>query len=490
MDSVEQIVSRALAAHPGWMSAAFLQAAAGADTSGIEAALDSLLREGKALRSEGETPYWRWADPGSAESALQGLSAEDRAALHRRLFDYMASQPDTDTLAGLLAHHAERAGLRPESFLWNLRSGQVLSAAGQFEEARKYFQRALSFAAAADQAAQAGRQLGNLDCHLGRFDAAEAPYRAALQALGGTKDSAAWVRTAQSLAAALVEQGKYGEALGLLEQCRERLAGADLPIEQAVIRLHLTQVFIGMGQMREADASLKEVRGLLAVPSLSRLAPYEQLLQGKLEIILGRMASAFRIFEDAARGFEAQGDLAGKLEVLLSISAPLMEHYLIREAQSLIDQVSAWEDLKGYPALEHSVHLRRLSLGAFSGKWVQEDLHLLSHDGEKLGRAEDWLQFWFHMSLAARRLKEFGSAEAFLQKARAVVERIASGLSAEQRESFLRRPDIARIWRLSAPRETVSPQDQKVRARRSLPGSGPAEAATLAPPTPTSKNEG
>jgi len=488
MDSVENTVSRALAAHPGWMSAAFLQAVTGIEGSALEEALHSLLAEDKALRSGGEPPYWRWADPGAAESVLQELSDAERAALHRRLFDYMASQKDTDTLAGLLAHHAERAGLGPESFLWNLRSGQVLSAAGQFEEARKHLQRAMSFAADGDQAAQAGRQLGNLDCHLGRFAAAEVPYRAALQALDGGKDSEAWVRTAQSLAAALVEQGKYGEALGLLEQCRGRLAGEPLPLEQTVIRLHLTQVFIGMGLMREADASLKEVRGLLAAPELSRLAPYEQLLQGKLEIILGRMAAAFRIFEDAARGFEAQGDLAGKLEVLLSISAPLMEHYLIREAQSLIDQVSAWEDLKGYPALEHSVHLRRLSLGAFSGKWVQDDLHLLSHEGEKLGRAEDWLQFWFHMSLAARRLKEFGSAEAFLQKARAVVERIASGLGAEQRESFLRRPDIARIWRLSAPREAVSPREQKVRARRSLPGAGPAEVATLAPPT-SEKNE-
>ncbi len=488
MDSVEKTVSRALAAHPGWMSAAFLQAATGVEAAALEKVLRSLLDGGKALRSGGEPPYWRWADPGSAESVLQEISAEERVALHRRLFDYMALQKDTDTLAGLLAHHAERSGLGTESFLWNLRSGQVLSAAGQFEEARKYLQRALSFAADGDQAAQAGRQLGNLDCHLGRFDAAEAPYRAALRALDGTKDSAAWVRTAQSLAAALVEQGKYAEALGLLERCRERLAGAELPLERAVIRLHLTQVFIGMGLMREADASLKEVRGLLAAPELARLAPYEQLLQGKLEIVLGRMASAFRIFEDAARGFEDQGDLAGKLEVLLSISAPLMEHYLIREAQSLIDQVSAWEDLKGYPALEHSVHLRRLSLGAFSGKWVQDDLHLLSHEGEKQGRAEDWLQFWFHMSLAARRLKEFASAEAFLQKARAVVERIASGLGAEQRESFLRRPDIARIWRLSAPREAGSPQGQKVRARRSLPGSGPAEVATLAPPT-SEKNE-
>ncbi|MCE9626159.1 MAG: hypothetical protein K8R69_12040, partial [Deltaproteobacteria bacterium] len=70
---------------------------------------------------------------------------------------------------------------------------------------------------------------------------------------------------------------------------------------------------------------------------------------------------------------------------------------------------------------------------------------------------------------------------------RAIVESIASGLDAQQKESFLRRPDIARIWRLSAPQEIVPQQEQKVRPRRRLPESGPAEAATLAPPTPSAK---
>lgn len=488
MDHALQNVAQALAAHPGWMSTAFLMASTGLESEELNHALRQLIQEGKALPNEGEDSYWRWAKPELAEQELSSLAPEDRKELHRRLFEFIAGQEGAETLAGFLALHAERSGLTKESFLWNLRSGQVLSAAGRFEDARRHFHRALGFATDPSQRWQVEQSLGNLDCHLGRFGEAERPYRSALDALHGSDDTSSWIRSAQSLSAALVEQGKYGEALDLLSECRHRLGENSPAFERAVITLHLSQVYIGMGLLREADTLLKEVRALLSDAALAKLAPYEQLLQGKLEIVMGRMAAAFRIFEDAARGFEAQGDLAGKLEVLLSISAPLMEHYLIREAQSLIDQVSAWEDLQGYPALEHSVHLRRLALGAFSGRWVQEDLHLLSHDGERMGRAEDWLQFWFHMSLAARRLKEVASAEAFLQKARAVVERIAAALKADQAESFLRRPDIARIWRLSAPRDAVSPKDQKVRARRQLPDSGPAEVASLAPPT-SNKNE-
>ena len=238
---------------------------------------------------------------------------------------------------------------------------------------------------------------------------------------------------------------------------------------------------------RRASKIARSLRSLTLVGPLGEAGEIvgDLFLLFRTEIALRETAILALVPDERTLGHSltALSRVFGPKQCPVGISAPLMEHYLIREAQSLIEQVSAWEDLQGYPALEHSVHLRRLALGAFSGRWVQDDLHLLSHDGERMGRAEDWLQFWFHMSLAARRLKEFASAEAFLQKARAVVERIAAGLQADQAESFLRRPDIARIWRLSAPHDAVSPKDQKVRARRQLPGSGPAEVASLAPPT-------
>jgi hypothetical protein len=116
-------------------------------------------------------------------------------------------------------------------------------------------------------------------------------------------------------------------------------------------------------------------------------------------------------------------------------------------------------------------------------------LGLLQQENSGIGRIEDWMQFWFHLSLAARRLKDFDSSAAFMGKARAVVDRIARGLNAEQKESFLRRPDVARIWRLSAPKIEGPAPDQRVKARRRLPDASPAEAATLAPPSPTSRTE-
>ncbi|HKY62722.1 MAG TPA: tetratricopeptide repeat protein [bacterium] len=447
----------------------------------LRPALDELVSAGLVELSGQDSPYWKWKDPAAAEAEVAAMGAEERRDLHRRLYDFIAAQGDSDSFAGLLAEHAGPAGLRAEAFRWNMRAGEISAAAGNFAGAARYYRRALDFAAEPGQEASTYLQLANLECHLGRFAAAEQPYREALARLNGETNPAAWLRAVQSLAAALVEQGRYAEALNELQKVRARIPDFGSGLERNVILLHLAQVYIGMGMMREADAALQEVGDMSAREEFASLAPYQQLLSGKLEVIQGRLAPAFRIFEEAARGFEIQGDLAGKLEVLLSISAPLMEHYLLKEAQALLDQLSSWEELKDFPALDHSVKLRRLSLGTFLGKWDPKDLDLLSQDSAEIGRVEDWLTFWFHLSLAARRLKESKSAETFLRKAKAVLDRISQGLEPGQRESFLRRPDIARILRLSE-RDLSQPVTPKVRARRSLPSSGPAEAATLAPP--------
>lgn len=487
MNSFDNALRQALAAHSGWMSAPFLANVLQAKPDALGPALDELVSAGLVELSVQDSPYWKWKDPATAAAELGALSPEERRDLHRRLHDFIAAQGDPDTFVGLLAEHAGPAGLREEAFRWNLRAGEISSAAGNFEGAAPYYRRALDFASGPEQEASAYLQIANLECHLGRFAAAEAPYREALTRLDKEASQAAWLRAEQSLAAALVEQGRYAEALRELQKVKSRIADSPSGLERNVILLHLAQVYIGMGMMREADTVLQEVGDMSAREEFASLAPYQQLLSGKLEVIQGRLAPAFRIFEQAARGFEAQGDLAGKLEVLLSISAPLMEHYLLKEAQTLLDQLSSWEELKDYPALDHSVKLRRLSLGTFLGKWNPQDLDLISQDSAQIGRIEDWLTFWFHLSLAARRLKENQSAATFLWKAKVILDRISQGLEPEQRESFLRRPDIARILRLTE-RDLAQPlADQKVKARRSLPSMGPAEAATLAPPSPSSK---
>jgi hypothetical protein len=193
-----------------------------------------------------------------------------------------------------------------------------------------------------------------------------------------------------------------------------------------------------------------------------------------------------RFFEEAAQGFEKLGDVNGKVEVLLSMSAPLLEHNLVKEADEIVQMLSRWPELKKFPALQHSIHLRRLAIGAFSGTWVKSDIAMVSQDVFSMGRTEDWLQFWFHLALAGQRISNLEFFNIFIQKARSIVTSISSRLEPGPREYFLKRPDIARILRLSE--EAAEPLEQRVRAQKTLEAEGPAEAATLAPPVGRSED--
>ncbi|HCU24951.1 MAG TPA: hypothetical protein DF383_08035 [Deltaproteobacteria bacterium] len=468
MTLTETTLLQALSAHPTWMSLQFLAAVTGGTEVEIEPSLAALRQQGRIEWNSAPPGFYRLAS-GSAEDALDALAPAERAALHRRLADFLTAQPSPDNFAALLSFHHHQ-----------IAAACLLER--RFNEALALSREALAWAErSADNEILELRlgELADLYFHWGYFQDAEQAYRRALAILesaGGAPQ--AWVRAAQSLAAALAEQGKYGAALALLETCRGKLDPEKFPLETGVSELQLAQWHIATGGLREAEQNLKAVEDLSASADLSGLQPYLQLQRGKLEVVSGRLAAAFRIFAEAAEGLERQNDLAGKLEVMLSVSAPLLEHSLLREAQSLIGQLAGWEELKEFPALEHSVHLRRLALGAFSGTWAEEDLELLAQDDTKIGRAEDWLLFWFHLSLAARRLGNQTNVEIFLKRARRIADRIAEFLPSELRESFFRRPDVARIVRLTEP---SVPTRQKVRARRSTLA-GLAEAGTVAPP--------
>jgi tetratricopeptide (TPR) repeat protein len=321
-------------------------------------------------------------------------------------------------------------------------------------------------------------ELANLYCHLGRAHASEPHFEKALEIFKQQGDEGAWVQCCQNFGNALMEQAKYAQALKIFEECKKKMGVNTQPLELAAITISLAQVYNSLGMSEKSSAHLHEVKALVKKHGLDLLWPYLNLLEGKFEIIQGHLGTAFRLLGKAAVDFEASGDLPGKIEVLLSITAPLLEHQLVQEAQGFVQQLSAWEEIKQYPALEHSIQLRRLAFSAFLGRWVKQDVDLVLQDSAEVGRTEDWLQFWFHLSLAAQRIHNSDLAKQFSDKAKTIADRISKSLTAKEKEFFLRRPDIARMFRLTESSETT----QKVRAKRVLPTHIPADAAELAPP--------
>lgn len=336
----------------------------------------------------------------------------------------------------------------------------------------------------------AGVSAGDEKMSAGRFSEAALDYQEALQAL--TKGSKEWsvqfFLINKRLGSALMELGRYAQALNIFEECWgnfskivEEKKGMGV-VEEIGLLLQKSQAYQGMGMRIPSEKALKAAKERVIQASLAPLQPYLKSLEGKFEILQGRLTPAFRVLQEAAQEFESIGDLLAKAEVLLCICDPLIEHLLLKEANQIIQQVSSWKELATYPALAHAVHLRRLALGAFSGQWVQKDMELLKKNSRNMGRCEDWIKFWFHLSLAARRIGEGSLAQAFLLQAKSRAEEIRRSLSHEQGQCFLRRPDMARLWRLSRV-ALPSTGTAKVRAERARETSRAVEAGELAPPT-------
>lgn len=359
----------------------------------------------------------------------------------------------------------------------------VLNWSGRFEEALQTLKEALHQAETCSFFPHIERfhaELAGLYCHLGRFAESEPHFQRLLEMLKERGQEEAWFRHTQNLGMACLEQAKYAQALELFDSAKKHYEKNGNAFDQALAKMQLAQVYSFLGMATAGQTEMKAVQASLHREEGVFLMPYWNMLEGKFELIQGHLAAAFHSFEAAAREFEKNGDLNGKVEVLLSISGPLLELNLIRQAQQLLGQVTSWSDLSRYPALEHAVRLRRLALGAFSGQEAGQDMDILRLESAGIGRTEDWLQFWLHLSLAARKLGQAELMGDFLQQAKRIAFRILQDLGEEQKYHFLRRPDIARLWRLN---EGAVPQEGlKVRAKKSLPEEGPADAGIFAPP--------
>ena len=325
-----------------------------------------------------------------------------------------------------------------------------------------------------------GLGLAQVLCHLGLYREAEQYFQEGLKRLQEIGSEREWVSQCQNLGVAYLEQARYAEAQDLFEQALEKYREQEDLLGQITSKIGLVQIFISLGKGKEVLALIEEVEGFLPELPGPIWQPLLKLLIAKFHFTQGNRNKALRILEEAAQGFEEVGDLNGKVEVLLAMSAPLLEYNMIEDAQSLINILGSWDELKRYPALQHSIQLRRLAIGAFSGRWNQEDIPLASQDALKVGRTEDWLQFWFHMALASQKLEDPQFFRHFIGQARQLTEAVGEQLEEGTRESFFQRPDIARILRLSEEKKAVA--EARVQARRGLEAEGPAEAATLAPP--------
>jgi tetratricopeptide (TPR) repeat protein len=513
--------------HPSWLNDAALAAASGQSPARVGSALKRFSQWGWVEASISAPARYFLKEGAFGEIATQRLGPEEKQGIHRRLFSFFKDQVHWPYRETWLAYHASHGGLSREAFCWNILAGESYEARGQWDAAWNYFSYALGLAQddfqraylkgilgetcltqkkfpqawSALQEAKAlaekipwlefqqnfNLSLGQLLSHLGRYRSSEVYYLQTLKVmkLRGLEEERYKVQF--QLGMSYLEQARYGEAEKIFSELKKYYSDTGDALGSMGVQLGLLQIFIALGRV-QATMDLMEDTGrvLRALPE-SLWQPLFKLLIAKFYSTQGRLGQALKILEEAARGFEANGDLPGKVEVLLAMSAPMLEYGLIQDAQKIMELLGSWPGLDQSPALQHSIQLRRMAVSAFSGKWVEKDFALAGQNALEVGRTEDWLLFWFHLALASKNFSETKFFNYFIGKARELAQKISEQSDAVSAKSFLQRPDVARIFRLSEERKAGLAA--AVSARRETGVEGPAEAATLAPPVQGPRSE-
>lgn len=510
-----------LGIHSSWITVEFLEALAGTSGKEIEEMLSNFEKFEWVVDSQWLPGKWllKWSELGSY--FLKFLSQEEKRELHRKSFYFLLGKKDWLFRSTWLAYHAGQAEMKTEAYSWYIQASQVFSAQGgwetasslayralnfcdsdfkrayghmmigdallaqgKYESSLRYFRKAMSLAESipwADFVQVCSLKAGELSSFMGNYSDAQVLFQKALPFLKDPAKRDERISTKQQLGMCFLEQAKYPEALQVYGDLEKETQKKSDPMAGINSKIAVLQVQIALGKGREALKLLEEIDSSVRDDSFSFLVPLLDLLRGKLYLTQGNLALAMGLLEEAGKGFEAQKDINGKVEVLLAMSAPLLELNFIQEAHDLIDHLAQWDNLKLIPSLRHSIQLRRLAIGAFLGKMVEEDLRLLRRESQRVGRAEDWFQFWFHLALAGQSRKDKSFFNEFIARAKQLAQGVADRLDPGDRETFLQRYDIKRIYRLSE--EPGGPQKVQIKGRRSEGAGGPADAATLAPPT-------
>lgn len=511
-------VLQAMQVHPSWINLSMIAAMAGVEPSTSQGILQQWAKKDYVVQDpEHEERFLlRFRTLGAA--GLKDLSSTDQAGWHQGAFQFLKTQPDWLFRTMWLAFHGAEGGLAREAFGANLMAAGFYETQGDIATAEAYLHRAMPFAHDAFRRAYALYRLGQIQGAQGQYETCLATLRRSvdesksipweetaslahfalgewLQYLGRYGEAQSHYAQAEAvtgslifvnhqvelaLATVLMEQAKYSEARELFDRWDE----SDIQKNEASFRMTLElgrlQVEMGLGQFSQAAKRLEKLQEHQRAAPNSGMTPLLLLLQGKNLLLQLKINEALEILDQAQQSFEAQGDIYGKVEALLAMSAPLIELNLIKEAEEILQALSGWEELQEIPALHLSVRLRRLALAAFQGPYLREDLEWANQDPFQFGRVEDWLQFWFHLALAGKNRKDDAFFAHCLGKARGIAETVSGRLAQKDREIFLRRPDMARILRLSG--EGVVAGAGKITGDRASEGEESVDAATLAPP--------
>jgi tetratricopeptide (TPR) repeat protein len=194
--------------------------------------------------------------------------------------------------------------------------GNIAQAQGQYEEARRLYQQALtSFERLGDQAGQARAlgQLGMIAQSQGQYEEARRLYQQALTSFERLGDQAGQARTLHGLGMIAQSQGQYEEARRLYQ---EALTSFERLGDQAGRAGTLHQ--LGMIAQDQEEARRLYQQALTSFERLGDQAGQARTLHelGNIAYLRGQYEEARRLYQQALTSFERLSDQAGRAGTL------------------------------------------------------------------------------------------------------------------------------------------------------------------------------
>jgi class 3 adenylate cyclase/tetratricopeptide (TPR) repeat protein len=190
----------------------------------LERPLEELRRADMAILGGGPEPAYQFRQVITREVAYESLSTTVRADLHARVGGFIETTyaDNLEPFLDLLAHHYSHSDNREKQREYLLRAGTGAQAAFANEAALGFYERLLPLLSP-DERSDVLLRLGQVLRHMGRWEAAEARFREALDAAW---DEVTDGRCRLELGDLLLRRGDYEAAAAWLEEARAAFAAA------------------------------------------------------------------------------------------------------------------------------------------------------------------------------------------------------------------------------------------------------------------------
>jgi len=403
----------------------------------VEALLEELAR-GYFVTYHRDDETWALHDI-DAQVVCARLDPETQAALHRRVGEFYRLGGEPPDLLKV-AHHFQQAGDHPQAAELATADAEALIKQGQVSELREVL---TGFAAEdldSEQWATVQIALGDVHTFLGESDLARASYEDALSQLRTLPDSpelrSRKARVCRGMGT-LLEFESAPEAEEWLRRGLDELGDAGT-VEEALLRLRMGSVLIGMGDFPAAESALQRSLQLLPEgPSDWRASVLGNL--GVIHCAQGDVAGGRVYFQDALEIYQAFGNRWGMvgarhnlgmaMEISGDWSGAVAEY---RRAADLAEQLG---DVRRQQHLELCLGILHTNQGDVDGAAAHLERCI------ELARAHNMKEPLVHglSSLADLRIRlgEWQAAEALVAEAEQLVLEI---------ETNYHLPEIYRRW--------------------------------------------